>query len=142
MSSKPYHSDLTSSKSLHDNDDERSSDHINTIFVGFGFGRQQQPQQQTPQSLPQKDQRPNQQQKEMILFDEKNLNLNKSVAIPQGIPKNQHSTSQDVSVKQPHQKKKSFMARRKPLLTRSAVSVKEAVLLSVFFCCLAKEKRP
>lgn len=85
-SSKPYHTDLTTSKSLHDN----SGGHISPVYLGFAGQNQQQ------------SHNPTQHTKEMIPDDKSHK---------QGIPKTQ-----------PPHKKKSFMGRRKPLLTRSAVS--------------------
>ncbi|KAL5290937.1 PLEKHG5 family protein [Megaselia abdita] len=100
----PYHTDLTSSKSLHEHD---NGGHISPVFLGFTRQEQQsQPQPPSPsQSQSHNPNQHNQQPKEMIPDDK---------SPKQGIPK-----------KQPEHKKKSFMGRRKPLLTRSAVPSSE-----------------
>lgn len=95
--SKPYHTDLKSSKSLHEHDN--SAGILSSVFLGFALQNQQQ------------SQNPHQHAKEMMADDK---------SPKQGLPKNQ-----------PAHKKKSFMGRRKPLLTRSAVSV-------VGCCCSAR----
>lgn len=101
-STKPYRSDLPSSKSLHEHDSNEG--HIIPGFLGFPGQLSHNPNQHSRQS------------KEMTLADDKSLK--------QGLPKNE-----------PHHKKKSFMGRRKPLLTRSAVSVVPCLCYELLCSC-------
>lgn len=92
-SSKQYHTDLKSSKSLHEHDTRVINEgQISPLFLGFP-GQIKQQYSQNPKKLT----------KEMTPDDKSHK---------QGAPKTQ-----------PQTKKKSFMGRRKPVLTRSAVSI-------------------